>query len=91
MITEEKENERKKEEQARKEEEEKQKKREELNKRKPLMLNGRLSPAARARESKEIKSQADEVSKGEEKHNTEPLTSPNIDMEELSDMLEEEF
>ena len=55
------------------------------------MLNGRLSPAARARESKEIKSQADESIKGEDKNNTEPLTSPNIDIEEFSDMLEEGF
>ena len=59
LIKEERENERIAEEKAREEKEKKEKARAEKQKIKPIQFNNRLSPAAQAKESREIKSQAD--------------------------------
>ena len=89
LIKEERENERIAEEKAREEKEKKEKERAENRKIKPIQFNNRLSPAAQAKESREIKSQADELKKSEENITTELTTPPRFDMEDLTDLLEE--
>lgn len=91
-IKEQREKERKEQEKKKREEEEKRAKREEANK--PGKVNHifekRLSPAAQARESRHMKSQDDEKKKSEELSTAAELAPPpNVDMEDLIDVLEE--
>ena len=82
-----------------KERRETEKKQEEEKKRKDKMENikkeshkffdRRLSPAAQAREMRHIKSQDDEKKQKELNEITAESAAPNIDMEDLVDVLEE--
>lgn len=89
LIKEEREKERIAEEKAREEKEIKERERENNRKIKPIQFDKRLSPAAQAKESQQIKSQVDESKKSEENITTELPTPPRFDMEDLTDMLEE--
>ena len=93
-IKEQREKERKEQEKKKKEEEAKKAKQEEMNK--PVKANyifeKRLSPAAQARESRHKKSQDDEKRRSEEQKLStaaELAPPPNVDMEDLIDVLEE--
>lgn len=82
-------------EKARKEE---QKKREEEQKKKepkkltPRQFDRRLSPAAQAKANKEMKESQDDVNKGsEDKSKSQPelASPPNVDIEDIVDIMEE--
>ena len=91
MVKEAREADRKKEEEEKKKREEEAKAKQKPNKKIPTTFDRPLSPAALAKASKELKSQADEEKKSEGNilSNSELSLPSNIDTGELADLLEE--